>query len=73
MLEYHGLQHVPEAKWGVSPHEATRLDVMAILEMKLDQIKLQRVMKNMFKGLMQVNNFSYHLEGRILILWVHLK
>ncbi|XP_022846184.1 uncharacterized protein LOC111368907 [Olea europaea var. sylvestris] len=45
------------------------VDVMGILETKLGELKLNRVMRNKFNGLMQVNNFLTHKAGRILILW----
>lgn len=44
------------------------IDVMGILETKLDQPKLLRVMRNKFT-ISQVNKFSTHQAGRILILW----
>ncbi|XP_022868499.1 uncharacterized protein LOC111388067 [Olea europaea var. sylvestris] len=42
---------------------------MGILEAKLGDQKLNRVMQNKFDGFMQVNDFCTHRAGRILILW----
>lgn len=49
------------------------IDVMGILETKLGEWKLERIMRNKFNGLLQVNNFITHQVGRILILWNPLK
>lgn len=35
--------------------------------------KIDRIMRNKFNGLLQVNNFLTHQAGRILILWNPLK
>lgn len=37
--------------------------------MKINQVKLQQIMRNKFCRWRQVNNFPYHPAGRILILW----
>ncbi|XP_022880649.1 uncharacterized protein LOC111397917 [Olea europaea var. sylvestris] len=42
---------------------------MGILETKLDNSKLSRVMRNKFGGFNFANNFAYHDAGQILILW----
>ncbi|XP_022858354.1 uncharacterized protein LOC111379243 [Olea europaea var. sylvestris] len=42
---------------------------MGILETKLGDRKLNRVMRNKFDVFMQVNNFCTHRVSRILVLW----
>lgn len=42
---------------------------MGILEIKLRDQKLKRILRNKFDGFMQVNNFCMHRAERILILW----
>ena len=45
------------------------IDVMGVLETKLNQNKLQRIMRTKFGGWMHINNFHLHRAGRILVLW----
>ncbi|XP_022847501.1 uncharacterized protein LOC111370020 [Olea europaea var. sylvestris] len=45
------------------------IDIMGILETKLGDQKLMRILRNKFDGFMYVNNFGTHRAGRILILW----
>ncbi|XP_022848848.1 uncharacterized protein LOC111371175 [Olea europaea var. sylvestris] len=42
---------------------------MAILETKLEERKLMRILRNKFIGFWHANNFATHKGGRILILW----
>ena len=46
-----------------------QVDVMGVLETKLNLDKLARVLKNKFQGWVQINNFDTHAAGRILLLW----
>ncbi|XP_022891840.1 uncharacterized protein LOC111406687 [Olea europaea var. sylvestris] len=45
------------------------IDIMRILETKLGDRKLMRILRNKFNGFVRVNNFGTHRSERILILW----
>ena len=45
------------------------LDIIGILETKINSDKLDRIMRNKFNGWREVNNFQQHRAGRILVLW----
>lgn len=49
------------------------IDIMGVLETKLEVSRIKRVMRNKFYGFRQINNFNMHDAGRILILWNPLK
>ncbi|KAI3450765.1 hypothetical protein Pfo_007430 [Paulownia fortunei] len=49
------------------------LDVIGVLETKLNQQKLQRILSNKFWGWNVMNNFQTHRGGRILVLWNPIK
>lgn len=42
---------------------------IGVLETKLNQEKIQRIMRNQFQGWLELNNFHTHRAGRILVLW----
>ena len=49
---------------------------MGIMEIKLSQLALDRISRSKFRDWTVANNFSHHLNGRIMIIWkedlVHL-
>ncbi|XP_022862530.1 uncharacterized protein LOC111382721 [Olea europaea var. sylvestris] len=49
------------------------IDVMGILETKLNDFKLSRIIRNKFGGLSSANNFRHHKAGCILVLSNSLK
>lgn len=46
-----------------------QVDVMGVLETKLNLVKLNRIYRNKFQGWEQLNNFPLHPAGRILVFW----
>lgn len=45
------------------------IDMIGVLETKLNQEKIQRIMRKKFQGWLELNNFHTHRAGRILVLW----
>jgi hypothetical protein len=46
-----------------------KVDIMGLLETKLNQQALDRMMANKFKHWMEIDNFHTHQGGRIVIMW----
>lgn len=44
------------------------LDILGLLETKLDEITLRSILHYKFRGWNQINNFDTHVAGRILVL-----
>jgi len=59
-LKHNGVRHL------IKEH---KIDVLAILESKINKQKLDWIMKVKFPGWMQVNNFEQHDAGRIIVMW----
>ena len=59
-LKQNGVRHV------IKEH---RVDVLAILDSKVNVPKLDWIMKVKFPGWKQVNNFDQHAAGRICVIW----
>lgn len=59
-LKHNGVKHF------IKVHQ---LDVICVLETKLNREKLEKIMLRKFKGWCQFNNFDLHYGGRILLLW----
>ena len=45
------------------------IDVIGLLETKINDSKLQKIMHLKFQGWSQINNFHTHGANRILVLW----
>ena len=63
-LKHNGVKHL------IKKHA---IDVLGLLETKISMEKLQWIMYHRFPNWMQVNNFSSHGAGRILVIWNPMK
>lgn len=59
-LKHNGVRHL------IKEHG---IDVLAILESKINMSNLAWIMRVKFPGWMQVNNFDLHDIGRIMVMW----
>lgn len=64
-----GLNSVPTQKGVRSLVKEHNIDIIGLLETKLNDARLRNFVRFRFRGWNQTNNFAIHGAGRILVLW----